>query len=135
MVGMLTCYPLYLILVISCHELRWSFMGKDFGKSRKTCFLDKTCIHQTDVEKKVTGIVKLGAFLSLSTRCVVCYTDVYLRKLWTVYEIACFLVIHKIEHMTIIHTKYALMFFFGAIFFWLLHLAGVSGQLVAMSYP
>merc|ERR1719506_1574523 len=54
-------------------------------------FLDKTCIHQTDISLKRAGVLKLGAFLTSSSRMLILYSDVYLKKLWTVYEVACFL--------------------------------------------
>mmetsp|Transcript_63838 Transcript_63838/g.148726 ORF Transcript_63838/g.148726 Transcript_63838/m.148726 type:complete len:684 (-) Transcript_63838:97-2148(-) len=59
-----------------------------------TVFLDKTCIHQTDMALKKRGIAKLGAFMRKSSGMVVVYSDVYLRKLWTAYEVACFLVVN-----------------------------------------
>mmetsp|Transcript_80998 Transcript_80998/g.169101 ORF Transcript_80998/g.169101 Transcript_80998/m.169101 type:complete len:869 (+) Transcript_80998:240-2846(+) len=53
-------------------------------------FLDKTCVHQTDVELKRQGIANIAAFLSHSASMIVLYSDQYLEKLWTVYEIASF---------------------------------------------
>merc|ERR1719247_1138676 len=53
-------------------------------------FLDKVCIHQTDPVQKKRGIMKLGAYLGKSSRILVIYSDVYLQKLWTVYELACY---------------------------------------------
>merc|ERR1719504_458999 len=54
-------------------------------------FLDKTCIHQTDINLQTAGIRKLGAFLRRSRCMVVLYGEQYLQKLWTVYELASFL--------------------------------------------
>jgi len=48
------------------------------------------------------GIEKLGAFLSHSNHMLVVYTDVYLQKLWTVYEVAAFLSLHANHRMTVI---------------------------------
>jgi len=59
-----------------------------------TFFMDKTCIHQTDLELKKQGIQSLGAFLNYSWSMVVVYSDCYLQKLWTVYEVASFLALH-----------------------------------------
>jgi len=43
-------------------------------------FLDKVCIHQTDTKLKQEGISKLGAFLANSSRMLIIYSDLYLRK-------------------------------------------------------
>lgn len=56
-------------------------------------FLDKLCVHQTDLELKRKGIEHLPAFLYYSWRMVVVYSDLYLQKLWTVYELATFLLL------------------------------------------
>lgn len=68
-------------------------------------FLDKTCIHQTNKDIQRLGIEKLGAFLCKSSRMVVCYTDLYLKKLWTVYEVASFLTLHGPSQMSVISTE------------------------------
>merc|ERR1712194_760554 len=67
-------------------------------------FLDKTGIHQTDLERQRPGILKLGAFLRSSKHMVSLYTDVYLIKLWTVYEIACFLALHSVSNIIVVPT-------------------------------
>lgn len=68
-------------------------------------FLDKACIDQIDLRKQQAGIAKLGAFLVRSSRMVVLYSDVYLSKLWTVYEIAVFLVTRTNYHMEVLHVS------------------------------
>ena len=57
-------------------------------------FLDKACIHQVDTTLQRQGIESLGGFLFYSWSMVVLYTPVYTTKLWTVYEMACFLSVH-----------------------------------------
>ena len=57
-------------------------------------FLDKVCIHQVDKKLQRQGIESLGGFLFHSWSMVVLYTSVYTTKLWTVYEMACFLCVH-----------------------------------------
>ena len=57
-------------------------------------FLDKVCIHQVDKELQRKGIESLGGFLFHSWSMVVFYTPVYTTKVWTVYEMACFLSVH-----------------------------------------
>ena len=58
------------------------------------CRLHKACIHQTDEKLKRKGIESLGGFLFFSWHFVVLYTRVYTQKVWTVYEMACFLCVH-----------------------------------------
>ena len=65
-------------------------------------FLDKTCISQDDPERKRKGIRKLGAFLMNSSTMVVLYTDLYLQRLWTVYEVASFLSLHPVTKMCVV---------------------------------
>jgi len=124
--GQVLLAPIFLFILCCASELKWVsyfLLGRNMdhhgSSSTKTAFLDKTCIHQTDPVLKQQGIVKLGAFLALSRHMVVCYTNAYLRKLWTVYEIACFLVMHPLEDMTIIHTDWALTCVCGVTFFYL----------------
>merc|ERR1719401_538142 len=65
-------------------------------------FLDKTCIHQTDPEKKRKGISMLAGFLANSSTMLVVYTNEYMQKLWTVYELASFLVLKNQNRMILI---------------------------------
>eukprot|EP00927_Polykrikos_kofoidii_P053221 TRINITY_DN4748_c0_g1_i1.p1 TRINITY_DN4748_c0_g1~~TRINITY_DN4748_c0_g1_i1.p1 ORF type:complete len:586 (+),score=51.17 TRINITY_DN4748_c0_g1_i1:43-1800(+) len=71
-------------------------------------FLDKTCIAQDDQEVQRQGIAKLGAFIEKSSKMVVVYTDVYLRKLWTVYEVATFLSTRDAKHIHVISVSYCM---------------------------
>ena len=57
-------------------------------------FLDKVCIHQVDKKLQRQGIESLGGFLFYSWSMVVLYTPIYIKKVWTVYEMACFLCVH-----------------------------------------
>lgn len=91
--------PVFLSVLLFGHEFR-----RLVGFRGCTVFLDKTCIEQVDKKKQQAGIHKLGAFLSLSGRMMVVYSDIYLHKLWTVYEVACFLAVHPPHHLTVIPT-------------------------------
>ncbi len=73
-------------------------------------FLDKTCIDQVNAEMKQASILKLGAFLAKSERMVIVYTDVYTRKLWTVYELACFLSLHGAERVVLVPVRQAKLY-------------------------
>mmetsp|Transcript_105393 Transcript_105393/g.337065 ORF Transcript_105393/g.337065 Transcript_105393/m.337065 type:complete len:578 (+) Transcript_105393:81-1814(+) len=77
------------------------------GYKGPTVFLDKTCIHQEDASIQRQGIEKLGAFLSSADEMVVLYSEVYLLRLWTVYEVASFLAVHPIRHMKVVSVKQA----------------------------
>merc|ERR1740121_1969778 len=81
--------PAFLLACVSGGELK-----RICGYRGKTMFLDKVCINQVDTELQRQGISKLGAFLRNSSRMLVIYSDIYLTKLWTVYEVACFLSTH-----------------------------------------
>lgn len=83
-VARLTSVPVFLTVFLFFRDV-WPY-GRD-----PLVFLDKTCIHQTDEEKKKIGISKLSAFIAQSRTLVVCYNNLYLSKLWTVYELASFL--------------------------------------------
>eukprot|EP00927_Polykrikos_kofoidii_P046833 TRINITY_DN40960_c0_g1_i1.p1 TRINITY_DN40960_c0_g1~~TRINITY_DN40960_c0_g1_i1.p1 ORF type:complete len:640 (-),score=89.15 TRINITY_DN40960_c0_g1_i1:79-1998(-) len=72
------------------------------GVKGPAVFLDKTCIHQVDEGLQKEGIRKLGAFLHKSESMVVLYTDVYLHKLWTIYEVASFLAMRPVNRMQIV---------------------------------
>mmetsp|Transcript_22681 Transcript_22681/g.65357 ORF Transcript_22681/g.65357 Transcript_22681/m.65357 type:complete len:578 (+) Transcript_22681:30-1763(+) len=67
------------------------FLGSVTGSGEPHVFLDKSCIHQTDEKLKRQGIDSLGAFLVNSQRMIILFSDTYFRKIWTVYELACFL--------------------------------------------
>lgn len=58
------------------------------GQPGPRVFLDKVCINQVDKEEMAAGIKALGAFLNASRSMLLVYTDMYLQKLWTVYEVA-----------------------------------------------
>ena len=57
-------------------------------------FLDKSCIHQVDLDLQRAGIESIGAFLFYSWSLVVLYSRIHTQKVWTVYEMACFLLLH-----------------------------------------
>ena len=56
-------------------------------------FLDKVCVDQTDEAKKQQGIQAITAVLYHSETLVVLYSDVYLQRLWTVFELTAFLAV------------------------------------------
>eukprot|EP00929_Paragymnodinium_shiwhaense_P047399 TRINITY_DN24048_c0_g1_i1.p1 TRINITY_DN24048_c0_g1~~TRINITY_DN24048_c0_g1_i1.p1 ORF type:complete len:666 (+),score=46.75 TRINITY_DN24048_c0_g1_i1:192-2189(+) len=88
-VASILCPLVFWLLLFSKHEI-YRLLGIEGDR----VFLDKTCIHQTDMELKRKGIESLSAFIRRSERIVVVYGDEYLQKLWTVYELATFLVLY-----------------------------------------
>mmetsp|Transcript_14804 Transcript_14804/g.32642 ORF Transcript_14804/g.32642 Transcript_14804/m.32642 type:complete len:693 (+) Transcript_14804:252-2330(+) len=97
-------------------------------------FLDKTCIHQEDMDRQKRGIQKLGAFLCHSRTMLVCYTDIYLTKLWTVYEIASFLSLWPVSHIKIIPTRLPLSLFGFCICWYLFDMVSVVLQVTVGFY-
>lgn len=75
----------FFIALLQSHECRLC------RKRRTRVFLDKVCIHQTDPELKAQGIKLLGAFMRKSNTMLVLFTGVFCNKLWTIYELACFM--------------------------------------------
>lgn len=80
---------------------------------RKYVFLDKTCINQVDRELQLRGINKLAAFVRHSRAMVVVYTDDYLKRLWTVFELSSFLALHPIRNLYILPTTEGHTFVYG----------------------
>ena len=77
--------PLVFMVVVHCaHEVL---------PHSQRIFLDKLCIHQTDEVKKSEGIAHLGLTMFFSSAMVVLDSDVYFKRLWTVYELASCLVV------------------------------------------
>jgi len=84
-------------------------------KCLKSCdrrvFLDKTCIHQTNKELQRRGLNDLTAFLNASDEILVVYSDVYLRRLWTVYELVSVIVIRQAPKIKVVTPAFASLVF------------------------
>merc|ERR1719350_1662992 len=107
---MVLVMPAFLFVICLGHELK-----RALGLRGCTVFLDKTCIHQTDKDLQREGILKLGAFLRSSSKMLVVYSDIYLTKLWTVYEVACFLSLHPTSNMTVVPISQPVLILAGMI--------------------
>lgn len=91
------CGPISLLLgLCSLHEVR-----ARLGWRGPRVFLDKCCIHQTDETLKLKGIENLAGILTQSQRLLVVLTPYYLRKLWTIYELATFLTMKAPDNITV----------------------------------
>lgn len=117
--GTLLVAPFFLSVVCLGHGLRY------FGCNNLFVFLDKTCIHQSDTVLQLEGIAKLGAFVQCSSHMVVIYTDIYLKKLWTVYEVACFLSLHPTSKLYVVSDFLPWLPLGGVIILWAPRLLGV----------
>jgi len=91
--------PFFLLMLLTSHELRIRL-----GCRGPMVFLDKTSIHQTDENLKKKGICHLAAFLKHSKCMMVLYSETYLRKLWTVYELASMLVLQPEGKVVVLST-------------------------------
>eukprot|EP00929_Paragymnodinium_shiwhaense_P098880 TRINITY_DN6039_c0_g1_i1.p1 TRINITY_DN6039_c0_g1~~TRINITY_DN6039_c0_g1_i1.p1 ORF type:complete len:534 (+),score=43.01 TRINITY_DN6039_c0_g1_i1:284-1885(+) len=98
-IASIVCPIVFLIVLTGKHELH-----RCLGVDGSSVFLDKACIHQTDVELKRQGIESLSAFIEKSSKIVVVYTDEYLQKLWTVYELATFLILYPEKPVVLLPT-------------------------------
>lgn len=117
--GTLLVTPIFIAVVFFGHNI-YILVGCCFPSPR--LFLDKTCIHQVDKALQAQGISKLGAFIKSSSRMVVLYTDVYLSKLWTVYEVACFLALHPTDRMIVVPTYQPVLTLGGTCIIYFVHL-------------
>lgn len=102
---LLAC-PVFVLVLLTKHEITCSACPRH----RQFVFLDKICIHQTNDELKLQGIAKLGAFVASSSRLLILYSDLYLQKLWTVYEVACFLSGNSTQAIEVVHVNLPLVF-------------------------
>lgn len=101
-----------------------------------TAFLDKCCIHQVDVELMARGIRKLGAFIGASDDMLVLYSDKYLFKLWTIYEVAAFLTLRSGRTMIIVPIFQSTVLCVAVLVTYLIVVVDTSLRLcIAISYP
>lgn len=98
---------IFIVFLLFRHEI--SVFNRFLGDDK--CFLDKTCIHQTDEELKQQGICSLGVFLNASERMLVVYRETYLHKIWTVFELASFIAVHPERDIILIPTSMPCFFF------------------------
>eukprot|EP00929_Paragymnodinium_shiwhaense_P048485 TRINITY_DN24507_c0_g1_i1.p1 TRINITY_DN24507_c0_g1~~TRINITY_DN24507_c0_g1_i1.p1 ORF type:complete len:780 (-),score=79.06 TRINITY_DN24507_c0_g1_i1:216-2555(-) len=76
--------PIIFAVVFAC----WHWIRYMIRLQAKLIFLDRLCIHQTDMERKIKGIYGLAAFLAQSDRLLVLWTPRYFTRLWCAYELA-----------------------------------------------
>ena len=79
---------MYLGVLVFFFALR---AGNRLSPEERYFFLDKCCIHQTDVAKMHDGIAGLGRLILSSKRLAIFWDRSYFTRLWCVYELAIFL--------------------------------------------
>jgi hypothetical protein len=79
----LVCFPMvtFAIVLIFGHEL-------PLGRSLPSCWLDRICIHQTDMDKKKEQINALPVFVAQSSKMLVLWDQTYFERLWCNLELA-----------------------------------------------
>ncbi|CAJ1378344.1 unnamed protein product [Effrenium voratum] len=60
------------------------------GRWAPSVWVDKLCIHQTDMERKAEQIVSLPVFVARSSRMLILWDDTYFERLWCNLELATF---------------------------------------------
>jgi len=91
-----SCWCLPVHLITFCMALvSFDDVAHFLGYRGPKCFVDKMCVNQKDADKKKRAIACLGSFVYYSREFLVIYTDVYLTRLWTMYEIATFMILNR----------------------------------------
>eukprot|EP00928_Gymnodinium_smaydae_P021650 TRINITY_DN18470_c0_g1_i1.p1 TRINITY_DN18470_c0_g1~~TRINITY_DN18470_c0_g1_i1.p1 ORF type:complete len:517 (-),score=57.77 TRINITY_DN18470_c0_g1_i1:10-1560(-) len=116
----LLCVPAFFLVVFGITDAKYAV-----GIRGPLVFLDKTCIHQEDPAIMRRGIEKLAAFLYKSERMLVLYSDVYARKLWTVYEMASFLILRDVKDLDVVSIYQSTVFFIMVASIWLISVANI----------
>eukprot|EP00931_Biecheleriopsis_adriatica_P057968 TRINITY_DN34442_c0_g1_i1.p1 TRINITY_DN34442_c0_g1~~TRINITY_DN34442_c0_g1_i1.p1 ORF type:complete len:550 (-),score=74.87 TRINITY_DN34442_c0_g1_i1:43-1692(-) len=69
----------------------WHFISvRMASRWTPTVFLDKVCIHQTDLARKEQGIKSIGSILGRTNVMLVAWDKSYFSRLWCVYELSAF---------------------------------------------
>lgn len=82
-----------LVEYAACIGLVWLglFAGhRLLPSARKQCFLDCTCIAQTDEKLKQRAVGMLSGYLNMSDRLLLLWDPSYFSRLWCVYELAAY---------------------------------------------
>lgn len=118
---------LFFLILFTWHDLR-----SCMHIPGPTAFLDKTCIDQVDEDRKREGIESLAAFVRHSKSMLVIYSDTYLHKLWTVYELACFMTLHPRNRLTVVPVILADVMIMGINLFFLISVLDTVSSMTAV---
>mmetsp|Transcript_21166 Transcript_21166/g.45908 ORF Transcript_21166/g.45908 Transcript_21166/m.45908 type:complete len:670 (+) Transcript_21166:14-2023(+) len=120
-------FPVFLLVILFWQDILWCV-----GRCGPATFLDKTCIHQEDKQIMRMGIERLGAFLMRSEQMLALYTETYLMKLWTTYEVASFLSLHGASKMKVVPVRHAVLLLLSQGTCWLFSVClGISHEFSA----
>merc|ERR1712232_881520 len=81
------CLPVGIVVFFTV-LFTWHTFRKRVGCRRQSIFLDKVCIHQTDMGLKALGIKSIGAILNNSNMILLAWDRTYFDRLWCTYELA-----------------------------------------------
>eukprot|EP00405_Crypthecodinium_cohnii_P025945 CAMPEP_0206499074 /NCGR_PEP_ID=MMETSP0324_2-20121206/51473_1 /ASSEMBLY_ACC=CAM_ASM_000836 /TAXON_ID=2866 /ORGANISM="Crypthecodinium cohnii, Strain Seligo" /LENGTH=435 /DNA_ID=CAMNT_0053985583 /DNA_START=10 /DNA_END=1316 /DNA_ORIENTATION=+ len=136
--------PVFFVTLFFCRDLQ-----DGFGIASQDVFFDRACIRQAKHVCETpghadtsTGDFHLATLLKHSDQLLVVYSSVYLRKLWTVYEVAAFTMQRKdaTKHMkvlpvsliTVVLVQFALCYLWAAVVVLLMEFGAVmDNRLVA----
>jgi hypothetical protein len=91
--------PVYYGVLIFAWDLAKLFR---LGRWAPKVFLDKFCINQADESEKKCGVDALATLTKDSQSMLILYTDDYLTRLWTIFEVALFLATHRPEDIVMV---------------------------------
>ncbi|CAL1135448.1 unnamed protein product [Cladocopium goreaui] len=60
----------------------WQHVAPCVSRRRPSYFLDKFCVHQTDLELKHAGVSSFAAFVSMSDCVLLLWSPTYFKRLW-----------------------------------------------------
>jgi hypothetical protein len=98
--------PVFVIVFFFGRQVRQFLLWNSKMAEKEAVFFDRACIHQTDPTLRQAGIDHLAAFLAQSQEVLVVHTNLYFRKLWTMYEICDYLALKHGKGVILIPAYY-----------------------------
>ncbi|CAE8616336.1 unnamed protein product [Polarella glacialis] len=107
----------------------WADVAAAFGRSGPIIFVDKVCIDQVNIDRKVQGILAIPAWLACSGTLVAILSDELLVRLWTCFELCTFVALGRTDKIRVEPALLPSASFFVSMFVLLL---GIWSRLLAM---
>ncbi|CAE8635752.1 unnamed protein product [Polarella glacialis] len=79
----------------------WADVAAMFGRSGPIVFVDKVCIDQVELDRKVQGILAIPAWLACSDTLVAVFSEELLVKLWTCFELCTFVALGRTDKIRV----------------------------------
>ncbi|CAE8592964.1 unnamed protein product [Polarella glacialis] len=79
----------------------WADVAAMFGRGGPIVFVDKVCIDQVDMDRKVQGILAIPAWLACSGTLVAIFSEELLVKLWTCFELCTFVALGRTDKIRV----------------------------------